>query len=86
MEHHAQHQDCAAVMSRSDNSRKGSGRRNRDDFEREEIEHDRRRVERCELFEVLEELPATTRGDCPSCDWITARETCPMCGEEVETR
>lgn len=85
MEYHAQHQDREAVMSRSGNSRKGSGR-HRDDFDREKIDHYRRRVERCELFEVLEELPSPAKGDCPSCDWITARATCPMCGAEVETR
>lgn len=72
-------------MSRSRNSRLG-WRQPHDDHERQELEHDRRRIERRELFEVLEELPATTSGDCPSCGWITARATCPMCGADVEAR
>lgn len=69
-------------MTRSRNSRRGSHQPH-DDHERQEMEHDRRRQERSAFMEATAEAHRC-EGDCPSCGWITARATCPMCGADVE--
>lgn len=68
-------------MSRSNNSRRGI--RERHDRTWLRSQHDQHERAALRDSRRLEDLPQALGGDCQACGWITGRDVCPMCGEQV---